>query len=73
MSETSKKRIMYRCPVCFARENDVVLHQRADGGYYCVKCSFTGGQQDIEDMYRDLKKKYKRMTTRLSLEELEKM
>lgn len=71
MSDAQKKQLIYRCPVCFARENDVVLRQKDDGAYYCVKCSFTGNEEEIQDMYRDMKKKYKLMTTRITLEELE--
>ncbi len=68
-----KKQIIYRCPVCFARENDVVLHKNADNSYYCVKCSFTGSETQIEELYADMKKKYRLMTTRLTLADLEKM
>ena len=68
MSDTEKSPLIFRCPVCFARENDVVLRQR-----YCIKCSFTGTEGDIRDMYRDMKKKYRLITTRIPLEELEKL
>lgn len=71
MAGTSKKQLILRCPVCFARENDVVLHRRADGSLYCVKCSFTGDDELVQQMYRDLKKKYKLITTRLTMEDLE--
>ena len=73
MSDTEKSPLIFRCPVCFARENDVVLRQRPDGRYYWIKCSFTGTEDDIRDMYRDMKKKYRLITTRIPLEELEKL
>lgn len=71
MCENQKKSMIYRCPVCFARENDVVLHKKEDQTYYCVKCSFTGNEEDIREMYGDLKKKYRLMTKRITLEMLE--
>lgn len=72
MSGTEKSLIL-RCPVCFARENDVVLHRKKDGSLYCVKCSFTGSEELVQEMYRDLKKKYRLITTRLTMEDLESM
>ncbi|MEG0769072.1 MAG: hypothetical protein RSG59_04030 [Ruthenibacterium sp.] len=73
MPVNEKKQIVYRCPVCFARETDVVLHRAASGDYYCVKCSFTGGEVQIKELYADMKKKYRLRTTRLTLADLEKM
>jgi hypothetical protein len=57
-----------RCPVCFSREVDVVL-LRNDHGLYCVKCGFTGSEAIIQDMYADLKKKYRLVFDRLTLED----
>lgn len=71
MADSAKKEIIYRCPVCFARENDVVLHRHEDSSYYCVKCSFAGSVEEIREMYADLKKKYRLMTTRVTMEDLE--
>lgn len=60
--------MIYRCPVCFSRENDVPL-LKDNVGYYCVKCSFTGSRQDITGMYEDLKKKFRLRKVRFTLEE----
>lgn len=67
------KTIKYRCPVCFARENDVPLHQKGEGDFYCVKCSFTGDEAEILKSYDDLKQKYHNRTKRITLEEIEEM
>ena len=67
-----KKVITYRCPVCFARENDVVI-RKYDGIYRCVKCSFFGSEELIRQMYSDLRKKYTQRTVRITVEDLEKM
>lgn len=72
MPEAGKNAMIYRCPVCYARENDVVLHRRKEE-FYCVKCSFTGSRETIEEMYHDLQKKYKKRTVRYTMEELERM
>ena len=67
-----EKKIIYRCPVCFSRENDVVIRQYSDGLYHCVKCSFFGTEENIRAMYRDQKKKYTGLTKRVTLEDLER-
>lgn len=72
MPENDKESMIFRCPVCYARENDVVLHQRGEQ-FYCVKCSFTGSREKIQEMYRDLQKKYRNRTIRYTLEQLENM
>ncbi|MEG0693500.1 MAG: hypothetical protein RR444_10535 [Oscillospiraceae bacterium] len=51
--------IVFWCLVCFARENDVVLRQKDDENYYCIKCSFQGNENDILRSYQHLKEKYK--------------
>ena len=56
MSEHSQATINYRCPICFSREVDVVLHRTANDQYYCTKCSFAGSKTDIREMYRELQK-----------------
>lgn len=72
MPEHEKKQMTLRCPVCFARENDVVLRHNQEG-FYCVKCSFTGSQADVLEMYGDLKKKYRSYQTRYTMKQLEEM
>lgn len=68
MSE--KKEVIYRCPVCFARETDVVLH-RHENNYYCAKCSFWGTEQKVREMYADMKKKYTLIAKRITVEDWE--
>jgi hypothetical protein len=58
--------------VCFVRENDVLLRARADE-LYCVKCGFTGREPRVREFYRDARKKYRLLGTRLSLEDLRRM
>lgn len=65
------KNVIYRCPVCFSRENDVVIRQYPDGLYHCVKCSYFGTEEDIRSAYADLKKKYTFLRKRVTVEDLE--
>lgn len=73
MSEHSQAKINYRCPICFSREVDVVLHRTADDRYYCTKCSFTGSKADIQEMYQELRKKYRLAQVRLTLKDMERL
>jgi hypothetical protein len=71
MAQTQKN-IRLRCPVCFSRENDVVLfinNADKENRFYCVKCSFHGTEADVREMYADMRKKYRLMTTRMTLED----
>jgi hypothetical protein len=58
-----------RCPVCFSRENDVVLFREGER-WYCVKCSFTGTEFDVRGMYAHMRGKYRWITRRVTLEDL---
>ena len=66
-----KNLITYRCPVCFARENDIVIHNY-NGIYRCIKCSFFGTEAELKNMYEDLRKKYTLRTTRITIEDFDK-
>ncbi len=59
---------MLRCPVCFARENDVVLLRNGET-LYCVKCSFEGTEKVVRELYADQQKKYRWRARRVTLEE----
>jgi len=63
-----RKSVILRCPVCFARENDVVLLRDGDD-FYCVKCSFTGSETRVRELYADQQKKYRWRQRRLTLDE----
>jgi hypothetical protein len=71
MPEIELRKVM-RCPVCFARENDVTLMKEGDE-YYCIHCSYHGTAQEIAAMYQDLRKKYRWILKRVTLEELRQL
>lgn len=68
MPEIKLRKIM-RCPVCFARENDVTLMKSGEE-YYCIHCSYHGTAEEIAGMYADLRKKYRWIQKRVTLDEL---
>jgi hypothetical protein len=39
-------------------------------GYYCIKCSYTGTEAEVRAVYAQLQKKYRLLTTRVTLDEL---
>jgi len=71
MPEIKLRKVM-RCPVCFARENDVNL--LLDGEeYYCIKCSYHGTAEEVAERYAELRKKYRWKLRRIGLEDLRKL
>ena len=71
-----RQKLKLRCPVCFNRENDVLLLERAvmnGGELYCIKCGFTGDEARVREFYRDARKKYRLIGVRLTLEELRRL
>lgn len=61
-----------RCPVCFAREIDVLLlHDGTE--YYCVKCSYRGSVGDVRAAYQPLRSKYVNRTTRIDFDRIERL
>ncbi len=53
-----------RCPVCLAREIDVVLY--VDGEeYYCIKCGYTGTEAETREAYKPIRGKFKLLRTRV--------
>ena len=66
MSEQSH--VSMRCPVCLSRDIDVVLYH--DGQkYYCIKCSYTGQEEEIRGMYAALRRKFRWIRKRVTMEE----
>jgi C4-type Zn-finger protein len=67
------KKLKMRCPVCYAREMDVVMIQAAHDHMYCQKCGYSGSEGRTRELYADLRKKYLLIDRRLTLEELRRI
>lgn len=73
MDRNQKSKIVYRCPLCFNSLVDVVLDEDAQGEYSCMKCGYTGDEEDIINKYNQYKQRYKLMEKRITMEEQIKM
>ena len=72
MSENKANSMILRCPICLVRENDVPLFND-EKGYYCVRCSFTGTESEVNTLYLGIRTKFKNLQKRFTLEEQRKM
>ena len=61
-----------RCPVCFSREMDILL-KLVDGKYSCLKCSYSGTEAEIRQMYKDGQKKFKWIGRRITIEDYDRL
>lgn len=67
MSQGIKPNIRYRCPNCFAKDNDVpLLYDPYKDEYYCIKCCFVGTVREVLDYNDRIKAKFKWLTVRLT-------
>lgn len=65
--------VNFRCPACLAQVIDVPMEKCEDGSFRCLKCSYTGTQEDVLAKYADFRSKYTRRNDRVTLEEQRKM
>ncbi|MCR5078590.1 MAG: hypothetical protein K6B65_01530 [Bacilli bacterium] len=66
MAQSKKGRLNYRCPNCFKRDIDMdMFFDEAKNEYYCLRCCFVGDEATVLAMNEDIKKKYKRMASRV--------
>ena len=48
MAQSGKGRLNYRCPSCFMRDLDIdMFYDKEKEEYYCLRCQFTGTEQDV--------------------------
>lgn len=66
MAQAAKGRLNYRCPSCFMRDLDMDMFYDAEKKeYYCIRCQFTGSEEEVLRMnqmarvrYRDMMKRF---------------
>lgn len=64
MPISEQSAVSLRCPVCLAREIDVVLYREGDE-YYCVKCGYTGDEAATRSAYEPIRAKFKWVLRRI--------
>ena len=66
MAQASKGRLNYRCPSCFMRDIDIdMFFDEEKGEYYCLRCGFSGGEEDVLRLNDAARFRYRAMTMRV--------
>ena len=73
MLENRKNMKIYKCPLCFGRQIDVIIDLYSDGIYRCAKCGYNDTFEGMMEKYAEFKERYKLNGIRLTLEEQRKM
>ena len=67
MSQAGKGRLNYRCPACFIRELDIdMFYDKEKAEYYCLRCSFTGNEEQVKQLNQMARFRYRSMMERIT-------
>ncbi len=67
MAQAGKGRLNYRCPSCFLRDIDMdMFYDREKDEYYCLRCQFTGSEEDVLRMNETARMRYRAMHKRFT-------
>lgn len=67
MAQSGKGALNYRCPSCFMRELDIDMFFDEDKKeYYCLRCEYTGTEEDVKSMNELARFRYRRMLDRIT-------
>ena len=59
MAQGRKGKLNYRCPLCFRRDIDMdMLFDNEKNEYYCIRCSFTGTEAQVQAVNAETKRRY---------------
>ena len=73
MAQAGKGRLNYRCPSCFMRDLDIDMFFDPDKKeYYCIRCQYTGTEEDVLAKNQMARFRYRFLTKRFSEDEFEK-
>jgi len=65
--QATKGRLNYRCPSCFMRDLDIDMFYDAEKlEYYCLRCPFTGTEQDVIKLNDLARFRYRRLLDRIT-------
>lgn len=67
MAQAEKGKLNYRCPSCFLRDLDIdMFYDKDKGEYYCIRCQFTGTEEEVLKMNQVARIRYRAMSKRIS-------
>ncbi len=66
MAQAAKGKLNFRCPSCFMRDIDIdMFYDGEKKEYYCLRCSFTGKEEDVLRLNEVARYRYRAMTQRV--------
>ena len=72
MAQAGKGKLNYRCPSCFMRDLDIdMFYDREREEYYCIRCQFTGTEEQVLRQNELVRIRYRSMGRRFREEEFE--
>lgn len=67
MAQSGKGKLNYRCPSCFMRDLDIdMFYDKEKDEYYCLRCQFTGTEEEVLAGNEMVRVKYKAMHKRFT-------
>lgn len=67
MAQAEKGKLNYRCPSCFLRDLDIdMFYDKDKSEYYCIRCQFTGTEEEVLKMNQVARIRYRAMSKRIS-------
>ena len=66
MAQASKGKLNFRCPSCFMRDIDIdMFYDEEKKEYYCLRCGFSGTEEDVERLNQAARFRYRSMKLRV--------
>jgi hypothetical protein len=67
MAQGRKGKLNYRCPRCLMREIDMdLLYDKDQDEYYCLRCSFSGDEMEVQRLNAQFREKYRDRIIRIT-------
>ena len=67
MAQSGKGKLNYRCPSCFMRDLDIdMFYDRDKDEYYCIRCQYTGDEEDVLQKNEMVRFRYRAMAKRFT-------
>jgi hypothetical protein len=67
MAQGRKGKLNYRCPLCLKRDIDMdMLFDGEKNEYYCIRCSFTGTEDEVKIRNAETRRRYADRKSRIT-------